>query len=173
MSTQSKSIAAEQHYLNLSNYDCDEEAPWRSEEVLYELFHNRRLSTYEIADRLECSQSVVSKWMNIHEMDARGGRGHPLDPCDISYYQGVKGYIQVSDSNNIFREHQLAAIADGADPYKVFGYNGYAVHHKNTVRFDNRPENLTLVSHKEHGRIHSKGEWTEVDGEQRLEIPIS
>lgn len=50
--------------------------------------------------------------------------------------------------------HQLTAIADGADPHKVFSDGEYHIHHKNGVPWDNRPENLELKNGGDHSAYH-------------------
>jgi len=49
--------------------------------------------------------------------------------------------------------HQLVAIADGADPYKVFS-DDWHVHHKDSVKSMNSRENLELLSASEHIKEH-------------------
>jgi SLT domain-containing protein len=63
-----------------------------------------------------------------------------------------------------FAEHQLVAIADGADPHKVFG--GGQIHHVNGCRYDNRRENIVLLTSQEHGLVEH-GDM-EVDGEEGI-----
>lgn len=48
--------------------------------------------------------------------------------------------------------HSLIVIANGADPYKVFGNDQYNIDHDNGCKIDNRPENLNLIDVTSHGR---------------------
>lgn len=49
--------------------------------------------------------------------------------------------------------HQLVAILAGEDPAEVFDEN-VDVHHRNTVPWDNRPENVELRDAREHRCDH-------------------
>lgn len=44
----------------------------------------------------------------------------------------------------------------GAAPYKVFSEGDYNVHHKNGIRWDNRPSNIGLVTRSEHSKVHNR-----------------
>lgn len=60
--------------------------------------------------------------------------------------------------------HQLSAIADGADPNKVFSEK-YHVHHINENKWINGYDNLELKSAEEHVRDHS-------NEDHGLDLPI-
>lgn len=70
-----------------------------------------------------------------------------------------KGYTQIHDveKTGTFRLHQLTAIAEGADPYEIFG-GEKVVHHMNGWNYDERPSNLTTVTRQEHREIHAAGD---------------
>lgn len=50
--------------------------------------------------------------------------------------------------------HQLLAIAEGADPSRVFSGGEWAVHHRNGLKWDNRPANLELREGDRHIAEH-------------------
>jgi len=54
--------------------------------------------------------------------------------------------------------HQMVAIADGADPSDLFG-GIHEVHHANGIPWDNRPENISVVTPASHAERHD--DWTD------------
>lgn len=68
-----------------------------------------------------------------------------------------EGYEQWHDriAGKTITVHQLLAIADGADPYKVFSSGEWHVHHDNEIPWDNRPKNLGLLTRTEHLTHHA------------------
>lgn len=64
-----------------------------------------------------------------------------------------RGHLRWRDdaTGRVVHVHQLAVIAQGADPARVFSDGDWHVHHGNNVRYDNRPSNLSLVLPDEHG----------------------
>jgi hypothetical protein len=70
------------------------------------------------------------------------------------------GYEQVSvpyASENV-AVHQLLAVADGADPEKVWSDGEYVTHHDKPIPWLNVPDNVEVVSKAEHNRIHKPRE---------------
>lgn len=45
------------------------EHPWRDEETLRELYIEQDLTSYEVADRLDCSRPTINKWVNRYGID--------------------------------------------------------------------------------------------------------
>ena len=68
----------------------------------------------------------------------------------------MEGYEACGDSQDYVKIHQLLAIAEGEDPEKVFSNGEYVVHHKNHVRWDNRAENIELMTNEEHTSLHAQ-----------------
>jgi hypothetical protein len=60
-------------------------------------------------------------------------------------------YMLVNVGDGIFeRLHRLVWFDSGREIPE-----GYEINHKNRLRWDNRIENLELISHSEHARLHS------------------
>jgi hypothetical protein len=92
-------------------------------------------------DRQYCSRECVRK---------DGGRVGVRYAWTESYHPAWS--LSTSHSNTTVTVHQLLAVADGADPYKVYGNSNYSVDHINGCPLDNRPENIQVLTVEEHGR---------------------
>jgi DNA-binding CsgD family transcriptional regulator len=141
-----------------------DEAPWQDEELLRELYVQKKRSAYEIGDRLDCAAKTVLKWLRKYDIPVRGtsesvsisARRKPA-----SYVVRKRGYVYWStkDGNDYFdvAVHRLLAVSEyGFDELK-----GKHVHHKNGVTFDNRPDNIELMTPSEHHSMHAQqqGKW--------------
>lgn len=81
----------------------------------------------------------------------------------------ANGYEEIINGDDVCKIHQLVAIAEGHDPYKVFS-RSHHVHHINEIEWDNRPENLQLLSRSEHLRMHKmKKKYEERRREMKLD----
>jgi hypothetical protein len=75
-------LSSEEH----SRWHADErlgKGPWRSEERLWEMYNERRMSLTEIGEELGCSLVTVHDWMNRREIERRapgeGKKAYSID----------------------------------------------------------------------------------------------
>jgi hypothetical protein len=80
-----------------------------------------------------------------------------------SWYIGKNGYARVNvyddGESHEFYAHKLLAASE----YGVKAFN-QTIHHINNHKLDNRLENLELVEHGEHTKIHLDERWSDYRG---------
>jgi hypothetical protein len=131
------------------------DTPYKDEGTLRELYCESRLSMADIADRLDTSDSTIRYWMDKHDIE-------PRDPHDHERRVGVnlsldnRGYMRWSEydakhkNNRFVQVHRLLAVAK----YGFEEVCGMNVHHKDNIGWDNRPENIELMTDAEHASHH-------------------
>lgn len=126
----------------------------RDEDELKRLYHDEGLSQPEIAEKLGCYDTTVSKWFRKHgiETDDREytRRMEARRVNRASFGLDTGGYEAWKAGRDSYRVHRLLAVAE----YGVDAVVGKDVHHKNHIPWDNRPENIELLTPAEHGDIH-------------------
>lgn len=135
---------------------------YKDPDVLRALYWEEDMSFREIADRYGVHQKTVWRWFEKYNIDRHaptGGRVEGQKSNKLAYGDDPSGYCKWSgtidiDGFSTTFVHQLLAVADGADPYKVYSGGEYHIHHKNGVKWDNRPENIEVVTPKEHAEKH-------------------
>ena len=130
--------------------------PWHDKDTLKRLC-DRGLSQAEVANELGCSQATVCYWMDKYDIQPNnpGGDMTAADtPASYGTYAARDYYETWTDSvdNYVIRVHRLLAVAEyGLDEIK-----GMDVHHRNGIPWDNRPENIELLTPGEHRSLHGK-----------------
>ena len=121
---------------------------WKQEDWLREKYYGEGLSMREMAELQDTSSSNIRRWMERHGIDRRDATNRPAT------FMHVKGYPtwQCARNREYVKVHRLLAVAK----YGFDSVKGMDVHHKNGVRWDNRMENITLMTPGEHVRHHNK-----------------
>ena len=138
--------------------DC---TPWRDKSTLDYYYRQKDLSLRETANVLGCSTTPIREWLQKHGMStAVSDKDKPPH-----YRVGNQGYprweTKTKDGRHNVSVHRLLAVCE-------FGFDavcGKHVHHKNGHRWDNRPENLQLMSDSRHGKHHRppvESSWRDV-----------
>jgi predicted transcriptional regulator len=137
------------------------DAPWRDKERLRVMYSEKKMSQTEIAEELDCTRTTIGNWLDEFGIEIRkqGRQGVNFR----TYLQTGKERWEES-KHGVVLVHRLLAVAE-------FGFESVKdmdVHHLNTIPWDNRPENLELLTQKEHGTIAKKGRWVIENGEPKL-----
>lgn len=114
----------------------------------------------EIAEDFDVAKSTICRWMSEYDIDAHyNGSIHPS-------FSWSDGYLTVqsrtSDGRKSMYIHRLTAFAhfDG----DISEFADKQVHHRNKCKFDNRPDNLEVLSGRQHQSVHHMNEWVNDSG---------
>jgi transposase-like protein len=147
----------------LDRFGIEKESPepkWRDEETLRKLYWDEGLSSIQIAKKLGCTKPVILNWMKRFGIERRKENKDKL----LAPFTNKEGYEVVSSSayggDKAAYIHKLVAIAE----YGWDAVDGKLVHHENEIKWDNRPENLTPLTRREHNVVHGGDDdtpWTD------------
>ena len=136
--------------------------PWQDRETLRELYVEKRMSSIKIAEHFDddITDAGIRYWIDKHGIEKRSRseaaqtRWHkrPLRP----YTDSTNGYERIEDKydggDDRVSVHRLLAVAKfGIDAMK-----DKVVHHRNNIPWDNRPDNLELMTISEHVEHHHR-----------------
>jgi len=158
----------------MPNQYSHDEKPWRDEETLREEYVHKQRSSTELAEKWGCSHATVMNWVKKYGFDKYSrlprftlGTRKSEEQLDGSRhstttYEYLKTRPEGSAVTRVMH-HRLLAVAE-------WGFNavrGKEVHHQNNIPWDNRPDNLELLTKAAHSREHAqeRNDTEMVDGE--------
>jgi len=128
---------------------------WKDQDWLYNNYIRKGKTQEDVASLAGCTQHCISRWLRKFGIKTRSTK----DYMEVRYNTGWDGYErwrhEIDGMSTVLHTHQLLAISEGADPYMIFSNGEAHVHHKNSVKWDNRPENIEVLSKNEHAEKHS------------------
>ena len=136
--------------------DQEKGTAWKDADRLRRLYWDEGLTLEEIGDKLGCTAGTAGRWMERLGVDRELPPGEKPAYYDTTLSGHERWKSKHDGRTRSVRVHQLLAIANGADPHKVFSNGEYNVHHKNGIPWDNRDENVELITKSEHSRRHYK-----------------
>ena len=125
------------------NEDCSHHRLYRRVDVLRRLWCEKGLTQEEVSNRLHTSVRTVQRWISRHGISKK----QHLQTKWVNGYHILRH--KDGEANRKVRIHRLVAVAE----YGIDAVKDKDVHHKNGVRWDNRPDNLELLEPDEHGRV--------------------
>lgn len=142
---------------------------YHQEDWLREKYWGEGLTVHEMGDIAGCcGQTIVNhmKRLDIKRRTVRqniGSKKVTMKMTNGEFGKIPGGYVQAQSyvTNNgdyeysVCGMHQLLAIAEGADPYEIFTNGKNIVHHENGLKWDNRPDNIMVMSGSAHSSYHS------------------
>lgn len=137
-------------------------ASYPDEEWIRKKYWDEGLTMDEIADIAGVCQKTVHGHMMRKDIPRRDPENQRQKPTRVPRMDVLDGYpIYRASTDEFVTIHVLVALAHNpdVDPGDLFGHGGLNVHHKNSVRVDNRPENLEVLTISEHLKRH----WEEGD----------
>ena len=123
---------------------------YRDKEWLKEKYEKEKLTQSEIADLCGVTRSCISTWTRKFNLKRFQPPYFGTDPH--GYEVSQNRYNGKLDTVKI---HRLTAVAE----YGIDAVKNNDVHHLNDVPWDNRPENLDIMSHEKHGLVSAEKRW--------------
>lgn len=127
-------------------------AKWKDREWLSEKYHSENMSVREIADLCDCTTMAIHNQMKSLNVRRRSPT-HQRHVADLRTrkdgYEVWKPGLD-GDVATVYH-HRLLAVSE----FGLESLEGMEVHHKNEVKWDNRRENLELMTPSEHMSHHN------------------
>jgi len=135
---------------------------WIPREELVELYVERKRLPKQIAERYDVSAKTILRTLErygIEKRDPNELMKQALRKKPPQLQTEPRGYVVVrnkheGDKCKIYL-HRLLAVAE----YGIDAVENMDDHHKNGIRWDNRPKNIQLVDKSTHGTHHAHERW--------------
>jgi hypothetical protein len=125
---------------------------------LRRLYHGEGMTLKEIGDRHGMTKPGVLYHMEKHGIETRSNQR--VEAPTATFTMTGRGYEEWQSSHNgdidHVKVHRLLAVAE-------FGFDAVAdnhVHHETNIAWDNRPENISILSPSEHNQISASNAYT-------------
>lgn len=127
--------------------------PYKDEDVLRKLYIDREMGINQIANRFDVADKTIQDWLEKHGIETRDW-GESIKRNKANFVISDHGYERwraMSDGKyQSVAVHRLLAVAQ----YGFDNVKGKVVHHKNGVKWDNRPQNIEIMTESEHKSLH-------------------
>lgn len=125
------------------------------EDVLIELYVDKKMALRDVGEKLGVSPKKVRLDMEHHGIPRRS-KSIMANPKLRTY---SKGYEVFANGGNQVYHHRLLAVSEwGFDAVKDM-----EIHHKNEIPWDNRIDNIMIVTPEQHRWIHNRDLKTLLD----------
>ena len=123
---------------------------YHQKETLERLYWGEEMSLPDIGNKFGVSHVCILNWMNRHEIPRRE-RTAEKPPHFGKDDRGYERFVHVigGERQQVYH-HRLLAVAK----YGFEAVRDRHVHHKNGCKYDNRLENIELLTNSEHARKH-------------------
>ena len=127
---------------------------YKDEEILRWLYWDEELSIADIGDIFDVCPNTIRYWMKKLGVERRKPLENrvPQISDDSAGYKRFMYWDSRTETRRTIFSHRLLAVAE----YGIDAVRGMEVHHKNGCKFDNRPDNIELLSSSEHRKLHAK-----------------
>jgi transposase len=126
---------------------------YRNEDVLKEMYIERGMSMLEIAREFDVMDGTIHQWLKRHGIETRS-REESIKRAGCNFRTNTNGYEEwytdIDCERYHIKHHRLLAVAK----YGVEYVKDMDVHHKNEIKWDNRFENIELMTVSEHRSLH-------------------
>lgn len=141
--------------------ECESTLNLRDADWLHTEYVEKDKSMVEIAEHCGCSTESVSRWLSNHGIatDKSPQEKPPHFEELENGYERIR--TQIDGERMSVSVHRLLMVAENGFESLV----DMEIHHKNHIPWDNRAENLEIVSRTEHAKIHSEPYGSRISGD--------